>query len=158
MPASAYLGALAWCALADVASKTMSGSSSCASSQSTPSALASRPIRAARRSPSDVGSTPTMNRGSTMSLRRFSLYIRSVPMFPDPTMAAVAWFSHRWSFLSSQLPVNRAVTVPSPPKVAVTVSPAATAPSRTPIREDHVPGLEGHTRALRRCWPATPAR
>src|SRR3954469_16142464 len=89
MPASAYLGALAWCARAEVASKTMSGSSSWASSQSTPSELASRPRRAARRSPSEAGSTPIMKRGSMMSLRRRSLNIRSVPMLPEPTMAAV---------------------------------------------------------------------
>ena len=60
MPASAYFGALASCALAEVASKTMSGSSSWASSQSTPSWEASRPRVAARRSPSEAGSTPIM--------------------------------------------------------------------------------------------------
>src|SRR3954469_20186697 len=89
MPASAYLGAWAWCARAEVASKTMSGRSAWASSQSTPSELASRPSRAARRSPSEAGSTPIMKRGSMMSLRRLSLNIRSVPMLPEPTMAAV---------------------------------------------------------------------
>ena len=89
MPASAYRGALASCALAEVASKTMSGSSSWASSQSTPSWLASRPTDRARRRPSLLGSTPIMQRGSMTSLRRSSLNIRSVPMLPGPTIAAV---------------------------------------------------------------------
>ena len=89
MPASAYRGAFASCALAEVHSKTMSGSSSWASSQSTPSWLASSPSDLARRSPSDAGSTPIMKRGSSTSLRRISLNIRSVPMLPGPTMAAV---------------------------------------------------------------------
>src|SRR4051812_40607399 len=47
-------------------------------------------MRAARRSPSESGSTPTMKRGSMIALRRLSLNIRSVPMFPGPTIAAVA--------------------------------------------------------------------
>src|SRR4051794_9669553 len=47
-------------------------------------------MRAARRSPSELGSTPTMKRGSMTPLRRLSLNIRSVPMFPGPTIAAVA--------------------------------------------------------------------
>src|SRR5690348_18323962 len=65
-----------------------SGSSSCLSSQSTPSAVASRPSLRARSRPGLVGSTPTIQRGSMWSLRS-SLYIRSVPMLPGPTMAAV---------------------------------------------------------------------
>ena len=89
MPASAYRGALASCAFAEVHSKTMSGSSDWRNSQSTPSWLASSPTEAARRSPSEVGSTPIMYRGSMMSLRRISLNIRSVPILPGPTMAAV---------------------------------------------------------------------
>src|SRR4051812_28495483 len=47
-------------------------------------------MRAARRSLSESASTPTMNRGSMTPLRRKSLNIRSVPMFPGPTIAAVA--------------------------------------------------------------------
>src|ERR1039457_5874917 len=89
MPASAYRGALAAWARALVASNTISRSGSWRSSQSTPSWLAARPIRASRCSPSDAGSTPTMYRGSTAPPRRSSLNIRSVPMLPGPTMAAV---------------------------------------------------------------------
>jgi hypothetical protein len=89
MPACAYLGAFAACARALVASKTRSGSGSCASSQSTPSALAASPSRRALASPSEVGSTPTMYRGTTDSLCRSNLNIRSVPMLPGPTIAAV---------------------------------------------------------------------
>ena len=60
MPASAYRGALSACVRALVASNTMSGRSSWFSSQSTPPALAVRPRRRARASPSDAGSMPTM--------------------------------------------------------------------------------------------------
>ena len=60
MPASAYRGALARCAFADVASNTRSGSSSRSSSQSTPPADASIPSCRALSRPSDAGSTPTM--------------------------------------------------------------------------------------------------
>ena len=89
IPASAYRGACARCALAEVASNTRSGSSSRASSQSTPPAEDSTPSRRARFRPSEVGSTPTMYRTSTCSLR-WSLASRSVPMLPGPTIAAVA--------------------------------------------------------------------
>src|SRR5689334_23173938 len=65
-----------------------SGSSSCFSSQSTPSALATSPSATARDSPGLSGSTPIIQRGSITS-DRSSLYIRSVPMLPGPTMAAV---------------------------------------------------------------------
>lgn len=87
MPAAAYRGAAAACTLAEVASNTTSGSSGRARSHSSPSADASRPSRRARSSPSLAGSMPTMYTGSTCSDRN-SLYIRSVPMFPDPTIAA----------------------------------------------------------------------
>ena len=60
IPAAAYLGALARCALADVASKTRSGSRSWASSQSTPPADAGTPSSLARARPSEAGSTPTI--------------------------------------------------------------------------------------------------
>lgn len=89
MWAAAYRGALASCALAEVHSNTMLGSWSRASSQSTPSGLASGPIAAARRRPSLVGSTPIMYRGPMAWLRRISLNMRSVPMLPGPTIAAV---------------------------------------------------------------------
>ena len=122
IPASAYRGALASCALAEVHSKTMSGSWSWASNQSTPSGLASRPIAAARRRPSLVGSTPIMYRGSMAWLRRISLNMRSVPMLPGPTIAAMpaASCGHDCSL------ANRAVTLPSPANVAVKVSPGST--------------------------------
>ena len=89
MPASAYRGAFARCARAEVASNTRSGSSSRLSSQSTPPADASTPEPRARSRPSDAGSTPTMYRTSTCALR-CSLASRSVPMLPGPTIAAVA--------------------------------------------------------------------
>ena len=60
MPASAYLGALARWARAEVASNTRSGSSGRSRSQSTPPAVAEIPSRRARSRPSDPGSTPTM--------------------------------------------------------------------------------------------------
>ena len=59
MPAAAYRGALALCALADVASNTTDGSGSCCSSQSTPPADAAIPNERARSMPSD-STTPTM--------------------------------------------------------------------------------------------------
>jgi hypothetical protein len=89
IPAPAYRGACAACAEALVASKTISGSWSRASSQSTPPALAATPSVAARASPSEAGSTPTTYRRSTADSSRSSFIIRSVPMLPDPTIAAV---------------------------------------------------------------------
>ena len=47
------------------------------------------PSSAARFIPSDSASMPIIHRGSMYSLR-WSLYIRSVPMLPDPTIAAVS--------------------------------------------------------------------
>src|SRR4051794_3216559 len=88
MPACSYRGALSRWTYAYVASKTRSGFSDCDSSQSTPSALASRPASRARCSPSDAGSTPIIQRGS-IELLRNSFASRSVPMLPEPTMAAV---------------------------------------------------------------------
>src|ERR1035438_7848473 len=76
-------------ARADVASNTRSGRSSRSSSQSTPPAEASTPRCLARSRPADAGSTPTMYRTSTCSLR-CSLATRSVPMLPGPTIAVVA--------------------------------------------------------------------
>src|SRR5688572_18392251 len=88
MPARAYREAFARWTAAEVASNTTSGNGSWASSQSTPPALAARPLPAARRSPGLSGSMPTIQRGS-ISGERNSLCSRSVPMLPDPTMAAV---------------------------------------------------------------------
>jgi hypothetical protein len=59
IPASAYRGAFAACAFAEVASNTRSGSGSWRSSQSTPSAEAASPRSRARASPSD-STTPAM--------------------------------------------------------------------------------------------------
>src|SRR5215469_12310544 len=89
MPAAAYRGAFCACAFALVASNTMSGTGSRASSQSTPPALAASPCCRALARPSEPGSMPTMYRGSTSPPERSSFIIRSVPMFPDPTIAAV---------------------------------------------------------------------
>ena len=52
--------------------------------------LASRPFPAASFRPSLDGSTPIIQRGSITS-DRSSLYIRSVPMLPGPTIAAVSF-------------------------------------------------------------------
>src|SRR6516165_2801324 len=66
----------------------MSGGSGRDNSQSTPSGDASKPAWRARARPFESGSTPTMYLGCTR-LERSSLYMRSVPMLPEPTMAAV---------------------------------------------------------------------
>ena len=88
IPASSSRGAAARCAFADVASKTICGSSSRESSQSSPSAEASIPIDRARWRPSD-STTPTTYWTSMASLR-WSFASRSVPMLPGPMMAARA--------------------------------------------------------------------
>src|SRR5690242_11621593 len=67
----------------------MSGNSSRASNQSTPSCLVSNPNDRARAKPSLAGSIPIIQRGSNHSERN-NLYNRSVLMFPDPTIATVA--------------------------------------------------------------------
>ena len=111
-----------------MASKIRSGSSSCLSSQSTPSWVETRPLSAASLSPSDDGSTPIIQRGSITS-ERSSLYMRSVPMLPGPTIAAVLLVI----FYSS----NSAVSVSKPLIDASTLSPGAngtngpSAPDRT---------------------------
>ena len=60
MPASWYRAALARWAEVLVASNTRSGSSDCASSQSTPSGEASSPSERARARPSEAGDRPIM--------------------------------------------------------------------------------------------------
>ena len=62
-----------------------------ASSSSAPPAMQIRPWSAARFIPSDAASMPIIHLGSMYSLRS-SLYMRSVPMLPDPTIAAVSFF------------------------------------------------------------------
>src|ERR1700678_2388719 len=88
MPRSWYRGAFRLCTEAEVASNTRSGLA-LSRSQSTPRAEAVRPRSAARLRPGLSGSTPIIQRGS-MTSERSSLYIRSVPMLPEPTIAAVA--------------------------------------------------------------------
>src|SRR5215207_7695692 len=92
------------CALAEVASKTMSicGKTSMPSSPSTPSAVVGMPSRFARAKPSDAGSTPTMAPSSMCFAWRSILTMRSVPMLPGPTMAAFS-FSLTSSLLSAHL-------------------------------------------------------
>src|ERR1700735_4748145 len=90
MPAASYFGAASRWTEALVASKTMSGFSDCASSQSTPSWVVSSPSLRARAKPSLSGSMPTIQRGSSHS-ERSSLYSRSVLMLPDPTIATLSF-------------------------------------------------------------------
>src|SRR3954454_11241904 len=112
-----------------------SGSWSCFSSQSTPSWLASRPSSRARPRPGLSGSTPIIQRGSMRSLRR-SLYIRSVPMLPGPTIAAVCLvISLLWG--SGEAQVDRA-EVGEVGDELVPGSYVDRAVDRA--RQDHVPG------------------
>jgi hypothetical protein len=78
---------LAACTRADVASNTTSGRSSSESSQSTPPASAVTQQARARASPTLSGSIPAIQQGLTTGDRN-SLTIRSVPMLPEPTIAA----------------------------------------------------------------------
>src|SRR5438128_328473 len=57
-------------------------------SPSTPLNVVLRPSFAARFNPSESGSTPTTQAGSIHSLRS-AFMTRSVPMFPEPTIAAL---------------------------------------------------------------------
>jgi hypothetical protein len=54
---------------------------------STPSAVVFSPISAARASPGESGTTPTIQTGSMNSLR-IAFINRSVPMLPGPMIAA----------------------------------------------------------------------
>ena len=91
LPSGASFAALARWARADVASKMMpmSANSGMASSPSTPSAVVGTPIRAARASPSEAGSIPTIAPISRTDEVRMTLIIRSVPMLPGPTTATL---------------------------------------------------------------------
>ena len=80
-------GAWILCALAVVASKTISKLSACFSSPSMPSVVIAKPSWRARANPSDSGMMPAMITGRRVLLL-LSLYIRSVPMLPDPRIAA----------------------------------------------------------------------
>ncbi|GAA1642713.1 hypothetical protein GCM10009679_54600 [Saccharothrix algeriensis] len=53
--------------------------------------MVATPSRAARASPSDSGSIPTIATIRSDSLNRNTLIIRSVPMFPDPITATPAF-------------------------------------------------------------------
>jgi len=89
LPYGASFAALALWAPAEVASKTISMSSKpgIAMSPSTPSWVVGTPNRAARASPSESGSMPTMAPISRVSESRSTLIIRSVPMLPEPITA-----------------------------------------------------------------------
>src|SRR3984893_5095583 len=89
LPNGASLAALATCALADVASNTtpMSSNPARAINPSTPSAVVGTLSRAARASPSEVGSMPTIAPISKFCDRLITLIIRSVPILPDPITA-----------------------------------------------------------------------
>ncbi len=89
-PSAMSLRAFSWCACAEVASKAMRMPSraTCGTRPSTPAAVVATPSADARRSPSDAGSMPTTHAGSIHSLRR-ALKSRSVPMLPEPRMAAL---------------------------------------------------------------------
>ena len=80
------------CAPALVASNTMSMSSNTGSRArpSTPSCVVATPMRAARARPSEAGSMPTIAPISMCLPWRRILIIRSVPMLPLPTMAALS--------------------------------------------------------------------
>src|SRR6476661_8359820 len=95
----------------------MSGFSSSASSQSTPSWLVSRPSLRARARPSLSGSMPIIQRGSSHSERN-NLYSRSVLMFPDPTIATEALSGMRAPRYS-----KLRLTAPRPSKSATNLSP-----------------------------------
>src|ERR1700722_12802988 len=89
LPNGASLAALATCALADVASNTtpISSNPARAINPSTPSAVVGTFSRAARASPSEAGSMPTIAPISKFCDRRITLIIRSVPILPDPITA-----------------------------------------------------------------------
>jgi hypothetical protein len=91
LPYGASFSALATCALAEVASKTIPISSkpSIAISPSTPSDVVGTFIRWARARPSESGSMPTIAPISSTSECRMTLIIRSVPMLPDPMIATL---------------------------------------------------------------------
>src|SRR5262245_9985926 len=86
--ASASLRAwrLPW-ALAEVASNTIRPESGSASSPSMPSVVVASPAARALASPSESGSMPATMVSSSTSLRS-SFTIRSVPMLPEPRIAA----------------------------------------------------------------------
>src|ERR1700722_8597213 len=60
----------------------------CGSRPSTPAAVVDNPFSRALASPSEASSIPTIHFGSIQALRS-ALYIRSVPIFPEPTRAAL---------------------------------------------------------------------
>src|SRR5947208_1849453 len=60
----------------------------CGSSPSTPPAVVESPLSRALASPSEASSMPTIQAGSIQRLRS-ALYIRSVPMLPEPMSAAL---------------------------------------------------------------------
>jgi hypothetical protein len=89
MPRPSSAAAFSTCARADVASKTMSISSTSAMAIKplTPSCVVATPMRLARARPSESGSTPTITATCKVGEVRRILIMRSVPMLPDPMMA-----------------------------------------------------------------------
>jgi len=81
------------CADAEVASNTRSMSANAGSRArpSTPSCVTATPMRAARARPSELGSMPTIAAISMCLPCRRILIIRSVPMLPDPMIAALSF-------------------------------------------------------------------
>jgi hypothetical protein len=59
----------------------------CGKRPSTPPAVVERPFSRAFASPSEASSIPTIQMGSIQGLRS-ALYMRSVPMLPEPMSAA----------------------------------------------------------------------
>jgi hypothetical protein len=124
--AARNIGACSLCALAVVASKTISKLSFCLSNPSMPSVVIANPSWRARASPSDSGTMPAMITGRRDVLL-LSLYRSSVPMLPDPKIAT--------QICSMNFPyANRSETVPRPSNDACSRSPAptSTAPQSAP--------------------------
>jgi hypothetical protein len=85
-PALFNNGACCLWAAAVVASKTMSKLSFCLSKPSMPSVVVAKPSCRARAKPSESGIMPAISIGRRRALR-LSLYMRSVPMLPEPRIA-----------------------------------------------------------------------
>src|SRR2546423_12430790 len=94
-PASRRAFALGTWALALVASKTILISES-SSTAWMPSALARMPSARARASPSELGSMPARRTSSICPACFRSLYIKSLPMLPEPIMATLTWLSEEF--------------------------------------------------------------
>jgi hypothetical protein len=83
IPAASYRGALAKWAFADVASKTMPGSVSCARSQSTPSADAGTRMSRARARPSEAGRRRPWNERDVLAAQQLDEQVGADVARPD---------------------------------------------------------------------------